>query len=168
MTLPVVAVMCAPFRRRTNEDAALLLTAKRWLVERGTLPLFLPDTLTGVLDDESPREREATLGMSEAFVRHVAGIEGSAMIVAADRVTEGMERDIAAWLDACGRDPLHFWSLVDDDARVRFGRPTMTVGEGGPAWRCTGGHRWALCPDVVRYLCPDVTCRRPVAPAAGG
>jgi len=160
-----VAVLVAPYRRRTAEDTALLLAAKQWLVSRlGIAPVFFPDTLAGVLDDESPNERAEALRLSREFVRVMARNPECILVVAADRWTEGCDLDVAEWIGA-GREPVHFWQLVSEVER-RTGDARLWTGRGERLlrrpWRCLTctGSVGQVDPDALR--CP--TCRAPVVP----
>ena len=103
-----IALLCAPFRTRTPEEAAELERVKARLVVRGWVPIFLPDTLAGVLDDEDETERRVALSCSESFVARMARVEGVSLVVVGERMTEGMQGEASAWLDAGGSAPLAY------------------------------------------------------------
>lgn len=160
-----IAVLVAPYRRRTTEDVELLLAAKRWLVSRlGIAPVFLPDALAGVLDDESPNERSEALRLSREFVRAMARNPECILVVAADRWSEGCDLDVAEWIGA-GREPVYFWQLVSEVER-RTGDARLWAGRGERLlrgrWRCRSctGALGPVDPSTLR--CP--TCRAPVVP----
>lgn len=152
-----IAVLVAPYRRRTDTDKALLLAAKRWLVGRlGIAPVFFPDTLAGVLDDESPNERAEALRLSREFVRSMAGNRECILVVAAERWTEGCDMDVAEWI-AAGREPVHFWQLVGEVERLDAGGKLLRR-----QWRCLSC-AWSGAPiDPEALRCPG--CRAPVVP----
>lgn len=149
-----MAVMVAPFRRRTEHDRRLLVIAQRLLLERfGIVPIFLPDTLRSVVDDEEPEERTQALEASGRFVRSMAAHPAAVMVVAADRWSEGCERDVLDWI-AAGREPIWLWQLRRDGFA---GKRLLDS-----PWRCvactwTGG---AADPDALR--CP--VCRAHLVP----
>lgn len=150
-----LAVMVAPFMRRTEHDRRLLVIAQRLLLERfGIVPVYLPDTLRAVVDDEEPGERARALAASRRFVLSMAARSDAVMVVAADRWSEGCERDLLDWIGA-GRDPIWLWQL---GRHVAPGRRKLL----DEPWRCaactwTGG---PADPETLR--CP--TCRAHLVP----
>ena len=107
-----IAVLIAPFRNRTKEDERDLYDAKLQLLLRGWLPIFLPDTLDGVLKDEDERERRVALDVSGFFCRVMAEVPVVEAVVVGKIMSEGMRSDVTAWLDAGGPAPMNFDELV--------------------------------------------------------
>ena len=118
MPVHKLAVLIAPFHNRTKEDERDLYDAKLKLLLRGWLPIFLPDTLSVVLDDDDPRERETALRASAFFCRVLAELPDAEAVVVGNVMTEGMRSDVTAWLDAGGPAPMNFDELVVSEAPV--------------------------------------------------
>ena len=100
-----LALLVAPFRDRTPEEAAELERAKETLLGRGFAPLFLPDTLAAVLSDDEPRGRLLALECSSSWSSALARVEGARAFVVGGRLTRGMELDLFAWREAGGGHP---------------------------------------------------------------
>lgn len=100
----IVAVLIAPFATATREEQAAVRRVQRALLASGRIPVWFPDVMTPLLNDNDPEEREFAIRASEAFVRFVAGCGGEAHLVG-DRMTAGMVRDLRAWSEATSRAP---------------------------------------------------------------
>lgn len=101
-----LALLIAPFRNRTKVDEASLRGIKLKLANEGWVPLFLPDTLCDVFDDEDPKDRALVLTLSRVFVSTLAQLAHCEAFVVeplGGGLTQGMRQDVAAWTDA-GRD----------------------------------------------------------------
>lgn len=119
MTVHRIALLVAPFKDRTGQDVIDLYDAKRNLLQRGWLPIFLPDTLAEVLDDEKPDERVRALEASSFFCAVLAASPDCEMIVVGEEMTEGMREDVTAWLNAGGPAPVNIEQLdelVEEEA----------------------------------------------------
>ena len=105
----IVAVLIAPFATATQQEQEAVRRVQRVLIGLGRIPVWFPDVLCPLLNDDDPEERAVALRASEAFVRFVAAGGGEAHVIG-DRVTEGMARDLKAWEEAtsksCSRHPL--------------------------------------------------------------
>lgn len=110
-----VALVCAPWRDRTEDEAQDTLEAKLWLLKRGWCPVFLPESLQSVLDDAVADERATALQCSLALCRALATAPGAVMVVVCERVTEGMSLDQEAWVRAGGGPPVPFKLLVNTE-----------------------------------------------------
>lgn len=100
-----LAVLIAPYATATEDELATLSLVQTELLGEGIVPIFAPDVLRSVLDDDVPEERAVGLRASQTIVRWVAASGGEAHVIG-DRVTEGMRLDLAAWREATSRAPL--------------------------------------------------------------
>ena len=87
-----VLYVCAPFATRTLAEAALTDAAIRGALELGYVPVFAPYLYDRVISDTFPSERELALQACEVLIA-----KSDAFLVVGDRLTAGMERDLAAW-----------------------------------------------------------------------
>ena len=92
----IVAVLIAPFATATQQEQESVRRVQRVLIGLGRIPVWFPDVLCPLLNDDDPEERAVALRASEEFVRFVAAGGGEAHVVG-DRVTEGMDLDLKAW-----------------------------------------------------------------------
>lgn len=100
-----LAILVAPFKDATLEEKALTQKAAAHLLKWGWVPIFLPWALERVLDDHDPAQRAVALEASDNFVRAIAeSVTDSAMFCLPGRTTEGMRRDLVAWVSRCGDD----------------------------------------------------------------
>lgn len=102
-----VALVVAPFRRRSPRDRAALDLVICDLLAAGWVPVFLPFALKDYLDDLEQRDRGVALASSRAFVATIARDPSSACFVVAGRTSEGMALDIQEWVASAGaREPV--------------------------------------------------------------
>lgn len=94
-----IAVVVAPFRRRTIEETCRTKAAIRHLLKLGWCPIFLPYALDEFLYDEIPLQRETALACSAAFVCALAKNLDAAMFVLEGRESDGMRADIDLWVE---------------------------------------------------------------------
>lgn len=98
-----IALLCAPFKNRTDRDMLNLELAKRHLLLLGWCPVFLPDSLALCLDDNEPKDREVALSCSRSFVAALANVPGARIFVVersdGGGLSEGMKLDVAVWLE---------------------------------------------------------------------
>lgn len=93
-------ILCAPVRYATAAQLRERADVKRRILAAGGCPVFLPDSLTGFLDDEDPGQRAIALACSESFVRSMARSHVTTeMVIVGNQVSAGMKLDIEAWLD---------------------------------------------------------------------
>jgi len=109
-----LAILVAPFRGRSAEDVEEIDEAKIILLEAGLLPMFLPDTLAAVLDDDVDEQRSMAVGASAFWCKTMAKIPHAQVVVVGNRMTQGMRSDVAAWLDAGGPAPMNISDLCTD------------------------------------------------------
>lgn len=105
-------MLVAPFKDRSKEEERDLFDSKLELLKRGWLPIFLPDTTAGVLNDHDTAERVVALSVSAFFCKILAEVPEVEMVVVGDRMSEGMHSDVRAWLDAGGPAPMNFDELA--------------------------------------------------------
>lgn len=95
-----LVLLLAPFRSRSREEAEDLVRAKGVALMRGYVPIFAPDLLHDVLDDEDPAERRVALwasGVLALALSRAAGAAGVRLCRVGERATEGMCSDWRAW-----------------------------------------------------------------------
>lgn len=100
-----LVLLIAPHRYASDADRICLQSVKRMVADSGRVPLFLPDALEGILDDEHPDERPLALVLSRLFVTTLAQLPEVECWQVGDRITEGMAIDLQAWQDAEREEP---------------------------------------------------------------
>lgn len=110
-----LAILVAPFRDRDEHDIEELNDAKLKLLLRGWLPIFLPDTLKDILDDHEDDQRTVSVNASAYWCSTMAKDPDAEMIVVGSGMTEGMQSDVQAWLDAGGPAPRNIADLGEEE-----------------------------------------------------